>query len=118
VDASLLATELADYLVKKGLPFREAHSIVGKIVRKGIEKRVEIRDLRLEELRELSPAFETDVRDAFDAATAVTARTVIGGTAPTSVRDQIAAAKLLRGVGSPHKDDVRWPVHHVEQTTA
>lgn len=118
VDASLLATELADYLVKKGLPFREAHGIVGKIVRRGIEKRLEIRDLRLEELREISPAFEADVRDAFDAAKAVAARTVIGGTAPTSVRDQIAAAKSLRGAGSPHKDDVRWPVHHVEQTTA
>jgi argininosuccinate lyase len=69
--------------------------MVGKVVRKGIEERLEIRDLRLDKLREISLAFEADVRDAFDAATAVAARTVIGGTASTSVRDQIAAAKSL-----------------------
>ena len=69
-------------------------------------------------MREISPVFEADVYEVMDAATAVAARTVIGGTAPTSVRDQLLAAKSLRGAGSTHKDDVRWPVHHVEQTTA
>jgi argininosuccinate lyase len=118
VDVSLLATELADYLVRKGVPFREAHGVVGKIVRRGIEKRLEIRELRLEELCEVSPVFEVDVYEVMEAATAVAARTVFGGTAPAAVRDQIAAAKLLRQAGPIHKDDVRWPVHHVEQTTA
>ncbi|HLB50308.1 MAG TPA: argininosuccinate lyase [Anaerolineales bacterium] len=118
VDASLLATELADYLVRKGIPFRQAHAIVGQAVRKGIEKRVGIDQLSLDELREISPTFEADVRDAFDAERAVRARSVIGGTAPEAVRDQIAAARLAHGVAPHFKDDVRWGVHHIEQTTA
>ncbi len=118
VDASLLATELADYLVRKGVPFRQAHGIVGKVVRKGIEKRVEIDQVSFDELREISPAFDGDVRDVFDAEKAVRARDVIGGAAPETVRDQIAAARLARGVVSHHQEDVRRGVHHIEQTTA
>ncbi len=100
VDASLLATEVADYLVRKGLPFRQAHRIVGQMVRKGIALGVGIDQLTLEQLREISPAFDEGVRAAFNAATAVAARNVIGGTAPESVRDQLEAAKSLIETGS------------------
>ncbi|MBI3241175.1 MAG: argininosuccinate lyase [Chloroflexi bacterium] len=100
VDSSLLATELADYLVRKGVPFRAAHGVVGKMVRMGIERGLEIGELKLDDLREISPAFDEDVRAAFNAATAVAARNVIGGTAPESVRDQLEAAKSLIETGS------------------
>ncbi|MBM4422738.1 MAG: argininosuccinate lyase [Chloroflexi bacterium] len=97
VDASLLATEVADYLVRKGLPFRQAHGVVGKMVRRALERGIGIDDLIMGELREISGAFEEDVRDVFEAAKAVAARNVIGGAAPESVRDQIAAARSLLG---------------------
>jgi len=100
VDASLMATEVADYLVRKGVPFRQAHGIVGKMVRRSIALGVEIDQLTLDQLREINPAFETDVWEILDAATAVAARAAIGGTAPESVRDQIKAAKSLIGLES------------------
>lgn len=118
VDASLLATEAADYLVRKGVPFRQAHGIVGRMVRKGIEMGIGIDQLSLSDLREISPAFEADVRETFDAAKAVRARNVIGGSAPEAVRDQIAAAQAVLELPAGHKDDVHWRIHQIEQTTA
>lgn len=108
VDPSLLATEVADYLVRKGVPFREAHGLVGRMVRQGIAFGVGIDQLTLDQLREISPAFETDVRDVFDAATAVAARNMIGGTASESVRDQIRAARPVMGVELSQADEYRW----------
>ncbi len=95
VDASLLATEVADYLVRKGVPFRQAHGVVGKMVRQGVSLGTSIDQLTLAQLREISPAFENDVWSVFNAATAVAARNVIGGTAPEAVQDQLKAAKTL-----------------------
>ena len=115
---NLLATELADYLVRRGIPFRQAHGIVGRAVRKGIEKGVEVDDLSLAELREISEVFGDDVRDVLDTAKAVAARSVIGGTAPESVRDQIIAAKALLGIESHTDLEYHWPAHHIEQTSA
>ncbi len=100
VDASLLATELADYLVRQGMPFRQAHGVVGKVVRQGIAAGVEINQLNLAQLQEISPAFEADVLTLFDAAKAVAARRVAGGAAPDSVREQMAAARELIRTGS------------------
>ncbi len=96
VDASLLATDLADYLVKKGVPFREAHGIVGRVVRAGIANGVGIDQLGLSQLREISSVFDEDARDVFDVSRALAARNVVGGTAPEAVRDQIAAARAAR----------------------
>jgi len=62
-DGFLLATDVADYLVTKGVPFREAHHIVGQAVRRCIESRRRLEDLTLKEWRELSPAFDADVRE-------------------------------------------------------
>ena len=95
VDASLLATDLADYLVKKGVPFREAHGMVGRVVRAGIAGGVGMDQLSLSQLREIGDVFEEDARDVFDVSRALAARNVIGGTAPEAVRDQIAAARAV-----------------------
>ena len=88
LDSALLATELADYLVKKGLPFREAHHLVGQAVRLG-----PLDTLSLAALQELSTAFEADVSGVWDFRAAVERRNVFGGTAPESVRAQIAEAR-------------------------
>jgi argininosuccinate lyase len=88
LDPSLLATELADYLVRKGVSFREAHHIVGQAVRLGpLDK------ISLERLRELSPAFEADVSEVWDFRAAVNRRSVPGGTSEASVKAQITEAK-------------------------
>lgn len=88
LDSSLLATELADYLVRKGVPFREAHHLVGQAVRLG-----PLDTLSLEALRQLSPAFEADVSAVWDFRAAVDRRSALGGTAPASVEAQIATAR-------------------------
>ena len=88
LDSSLLATELADYLVKKGIPFREAHHLVGQAVRLG-----PLDTLSLAALQALSPAFEADVKTVWDFRAAVDRRSAEGGTAPASVMAQIAAAR-------------------------
>jgi argininosuccinate lyase len=88
LDISLLSTELADYLVRKGVSFREAHHIVGQAVRLG-----PLDTIRLERLRELSPAFDADVVEVWDFRAAVNRRTVPGGTSEVSVWAQITEAK-------------------------
>jgi len=92
LEASMLATELADYLVGKGVPFREAHHIVGQAVKLG-----PLESLRLETLCGLSPAFEADVVEVWDFRAAVNRRTAIGGTGTESVRAQIRRARELLG---------------------
>ena len=89
----LLATDLADYLVRKGMPFRQAHHIVGEIVRLADESQLTLSQLPLEKFREISTRFESDVYDVFDFAQSVSQRGVFGGTAPSAVREQIALAK-------------------------
>jgi argininosuccinate lyase len=86
-----LATDLADYLTKKGLPFRQAHEVVGGLVRYAEQHSKEFSDLTLEEYQRFSPQFEADVL-GLDAATAVQARDVYGGTAPRRVHEQLAEA--------------------------
>jgi argininosuccinate lyase len=88
LDAALLATELADYLARKGIPFREAHHLVGQAVRLG-----PLNTLSLESLQALSPAFEADVAMLWDFAAAVNRRGVSGGTAVASVLAQIEAGR-------------------------
>ena len=80
------ATDLADYLVKKGLPFRETHAISGKLVHYCIENNTSLEKLPLETLKEFSPAFEEDVYDAISLKTCVEGRSLIGGPAPETVK--------------------------------
>ena len=89
----LLATDLADYLVRKGLPFRQAHHVVGAVVRRADEMNVDLSALPLAELREISPLFDDDVAAVFDFKQSVAQRRTYGGTAPEAVKAQIAEAR-------------------------
>ncbi|HSK89479.1 MAG TPA: argininosuccinate lyase [Anaerolineales bacterium] len=92
IDASMLATDLADHLVRKGMPFREAHVVAGKSVRAAAEKGLSLDQLSLSEWQALGP-FEADVQQVFDAQQSVENRNAIGGTSPQSVKNQIQIAK-------------------------
>jgi argininosuccinate lyase len=83
------ATDLADYLVLKGVPFREAHGIVGQVVLRCIKERKNLSDLPLDLYREYSPAFGPDLYQYIDIAACVARRRLIGGPAPESVEKAI-----------------------------
>jgi argininosuccinate lyase len=87
-----LATDLADYLVRKGLPFREAHEAVGKLVRHAEGKNVDISKLTLDEMRRFSPLFGEDAR-RIDVMTSLRSRDVPGGTAPRQVAAALRRAR-------------------------
>ncbi len=93
ITPDLLATDLADYLVGKGVPFREAHAAVGKVVRLANEKQLALDQVPLKELQALDKHFARDVDDVFDLEAALRRRSSQGGTGPEAVRDQLAAAK-------------------------
>src|SRR6202171_708191 len=86
----LLATEAADYLVHKGIPFRQAHDIVGKVLREAEKQNVPWTSLPLETLMKTSPAFEADFAGSLSLDTALASKKVPGGTAPESVRAAIS----------------------------
>jgi len=94
-DGALLATDLADYLVKKGVPFRESHQLVGQAVKRAEKLDVQLQDLCLTDYQSIHPAFTEDVYAVFDFQCSVQARNTIGGTAPDAVRIQIEHAKEL-----------------------
>jgi argininosuccinate lyase len=87
-----LATEYADYLVRKGVPFRQAHGAVGKLVRYAEEKRADLSRLSLEELRKFAPEFGEDAT-RINLASALRARDVPGGTAPRQVSAALRRAR-------------------------
>jgi argininosuccinate lyase len=87
------ATDLADYLVRKGIPFRDAHEIVGKAVALGIREGRDLSELSLEALRQFSPRIAEDVFSVLTLEGSVAARDHIGGTAPVQVRAAIARAR-------------------------
>lgn len=91
----MLATDLADYLVKKGMPFREAHHVAGRAVRLARELGIPFDALTLDHLQEMSGLFADDVRDVFSYEASAAARRADGGTAPEAVRRQIEQAKAL-----------------------
>jgi argininosuccinate lyase len=88
------ATDLADYLVRRGVAFRDAHEIVGVAVRLGIDSGRDLSDISLEELQALSPVIESDVFAVLTVDGSVSARDHFGGTAPRQVRAAIARARL------------------------
>ncbi len=95
LDASMLATDLADYLVRKGMPFREAHRRVGQVVKLAEERGVELSGLSPDDYAKIAPEFGPDVKQVFDYARSVGAREVVGGTGPQAVREQIARARKI-----------------------
>jgi argininosuccinate lyase len=95
LDEDMLATDLADYLVRKGMPFRQAHHVSGRAVRLAGERGVKLSKLTLKDLRGLSELFEADVSDVFDFDASVARRKAEGGTAPEAVKRQIEEARQL-----------------------
>ncbi len=93
IDSSMLATDLADYLVEKNVPFRKAHEIAGRAVRKAGEKNVPLEKLPLEAYQALCSAFEADVYQALDPMKSVEKRNTIGGASLQSVKNQIKKIK-------------------------
>jgi argininosuccinate lyase len=84
------ATDLADYLVKKGLPFRDAHEAVARAVRAAEQKGCDLADLPLAELQAFSPLIGADVSGVLTVAGSLAARDHIGGTAPAQVKAAVA----------------------------
>ncbi len=93
IDSFMMATDLADYLVGKGIPFRETHSIAGKAVGAAGEKNIGLEEMPLEAYQALCPAFEADVYQVFNPMKSVERRNAIGGTSPQSVKNQITKCR-------------------------
>jgi argininosuccinate lyase len=93
LDEGMLATDLADYLVKRGVPFREAHGLVGRAVRRSLETNTPLSKLPYADYQAISPAYGEDLYAVFDFAASMAKRRAAGGTAPDAVREQIAAAE-------------------------
>jgi argininosuccinate lyase len=87
------ATDLADYLVRKGIPFRDAHEVVGKAVAYGVAEGRDLSQMKLQELQGFSTEIEADVFDILTLEGSLAARDHIGGTAPNQVRSAIARAR-------------------------
>lgn len=90
-DGFLNATDAADYLSRKGMPFRDAHAAAAKLVRAAIQKKCRLSDLSLDDFKGASELFEGDIYEAIDLRRCVTARETTGGPAPERVEEQIAA---------------------------
>ncbi|MCA1621321.1 MAG: argininosuccinate lyase [Acidobacteria bacterium] len=87
------ATEMADYLVRRGVPFREAHEAAGRMVLHGLSKGLELHELELEELQEFSPLVSEDVYEALSLEQTLATKSQAGGTSPGRVREALAAAR-------------------------
>ncbi len=93
------ATELADYLATKGVPFRQAHEIVGELVLKGIQTKTSLQDMPLAELQQAAPQIEEDVYTELSSEAAVNRRTSLGGTAVSNVKKEV---KRAQGIIAQH----------------
>ena len=108
-DDRLLATDLADYLVKKGVPFRESHQLVGQVVRRAEKLGVSLRGLSLADYQIIHSAFSEDLYTVLDFQHSVQVRNTVGGTAPDAVRAQIKLARglLQRDDGQVHSEKMK-----------
>jgi argininosuccinate lyase len=93
------STELADYLVRQGMPFREAHELIGRVVLKAIERGVELQELSLSELQTFSSIFTGEVFQALSIESTLSTKSQVGGTSRAQVTEALIAAQasLLRG---------------------
>jgi argininosuccinate lyase len=98
---NLTATELCDYLATKGIPFRRAHDVAGALVRKAVERGVDVTQLTLDDLKAEAPEFEADVAEWLDAARAVDRRNLVGGPAKPQIEAELKrlTAELDRAKG-------------------
>jgi argininosuccinate lyase len=94
-DPSLLATDLAEYLVKRGVPFRKAHELVGKLVAECATKKRRLDQVSIDELKKTSPVFESDFANVFDLRRSLKARRAIGAPSPRNVAAQIKRWRKL-----------------------
>jgi argininosuccinate lyase len=101
LDPDMLATDLADYLVSKGLPFREAHKTVGIMIQAAIKNNVSIQQLTFEEMQNICSLVGADVIDVFNWTSAVDRRASPGGTATKRVLEQIQQATALLNTYGP-----------------
>ena len=92
-----IATDLADYLVRKGLPFRDAHEVVGQAVALGVQTKRHLSEMDLAELQVFSDLIHNDVFEVLTVEGSVNARDHIGGTAPNQVKAAAARAKARLG---------------------
>ncbi len=95
LDPALYATDMADYLVRKCVPFRKAHSIVGEIVAVAEHADIPLNKLTLSQIQKVSPLFESDVFDLFQPLASIQKRNIKGGTGPVSIKNQLDNAKTL-----------------------
>jgi argininosuccinate lyase len=93
IDSEMLATDLADYLVERGVPFREAHALVGQVLRIAISKGISLARLPLQDYRSVDQAFDFDLFTVFDPQRSIARRLASGGTALPAVLAQIVQAK-------------------------
>jgi argininosuccinate lyase len=93
LDDAMLATDLADHLVRRGVPFRQSHELVSRAVRRAEELDLPLRELPLAEFQAISDAFDSDLYAVFDHRRSVEARDSYGGTATSAVRQQIERAR-------------------------
>jgi argininosuccinate lyase len=99
-DPALGATDLAEELVRRGMPFRTAHEVIGRLVRRAEERKVTLRDLKPDDLRTVDPALSAEVMEALDPRRAVAARVLPGGPAPDMVLAEVARLEEeLRALG-------------------
>lgn len=99
LDGHANATELADYLVAKGIPFRDAHDVVGKLVRFAIEKAKRLEDLTLAELQSIDKRIDAGVFKSLELETGLSRREIPGGTGPRAVAEAILAARSRLAAG-------------------
>ena len=95
ISPDMMATDLADYLVGKGVPFREAHRLVGQVVLQAKEQSKTIVNLDMEVYQQISPLFSADVYQVLQIENSLARHSVIGGTAPDAVKSQLEAARQL-----------------------
>jgi argininosuccinate lyase len=95
LDDAMLATDLADYLVRRGVPFRQSHELVGRVVRRAETLGLPLRELPLAEFQAISEAFAPDLYAVFDHQHSVEARDSYGGTATAAVRQQVERARAV-----------------------
>ena len=98
-----LATDVAEWLVRQGLPFREAHEVAGECVRVCESRGVDLPDLTDADLVAISPALTPDVRTVLSVMGSIESRSAFGGTAPVRVREQLAALREVVAAGQA------WP---------
>ena len=93
LDDTMLATDMADYLVDHGIPFREAHQIIGEVIRYTEENNLPLSEIPLEVLNNIAPQFDEDIIHIFDFTQSITKKDGVGGTAPEALKKQLELAK-------------------------